>query len=104
SSSDPTDLLSQVANLQAELYGLRARYDMLLEAKNRAARRYKDDYKKWRDFKRWLTEDMKKDDEVKLVLKASDLDAYNKASALGKRKQFEVLGPDLRDLSGEESE
>ncbi|KAF9239649.1 DNA repair protein endonuclease SAE2/CtIP C-terminus-domain-containing protein [Melanogaster broomeanus] len=96
-------LLSQIANLQAELHSLGARYDTLLEAKNRAAARYKVDYKKWRDFKRWLFQDVKKDDDVKLLLTGDELDAYKRASALGKRKQFEELGPSLEYPGGEDS-
>ncbi|KAH7889889.1 DNA repair protein endonuclease SAE2/CtIP C-terminus-domain-containing protein [Phlebopus sp. FC_14] len=99
SSHNPPDLPAQIASLQAELECLRGRYDALLEAKNRAATRYKADYKKWRDFKRWLLEDMKRDDEVRVLLKEGDLDAYERASTLGKRKKFEVMGPDLGELS-----
>lgn len=85
---DPStaSLLSQIANLQAELNSLRDRYDTLLEANNRAAERYKADYKKWRDFKRWLFRD-------------ADTDDHTKASALGKRKQFEEFGPNLKQES-----
>ncbi|KAF8558454.1 hypothetical protein OG21DRAFT_1390903, partial [Imleria badia] len=88
-------LLSQIASLQEELHSLRARYDTLLEAKNRAAERYKADYKKWRDFKRWLFRDADTDDHVKPFLKSGELAAYTMASALGKRKQFDEFGPNL---------
>lgn len=43
---------ANVLSLQLELNDLQARYDSLLEAKEKAAARYKNDYKKWRDFKR----------------------------------------------------
>ena len=95
--TDTPSLLSQITNLQAELDLLRARYDTLLEAKNRAAERYKADYKKWRDFKKWLFRDIDADDQVKPFLKSDEFAAYTKASALGKRKQFEDLGPDVED-------
>ncbi|KAF9228646.1 hypothetical protein BS17DRAFT_691691 [Gyrodon lividus] len=103
-SADTACLLAQITNLQAELRSLRARHDVLLEANNRAAAHYKADYKKWRNFKRWLCEDFKKDDEVKLLLKAGELDAYKTASTLGKRKQFEVFGPKLEYPDGENSD
>ncbi|KIL00659.1 hypothetical protein PAXRUDRAFT_821457 [Paxillus rubicundulus Ve08.2h10] len=98
---DTAGLLAQITSLQGELNSLRALYDTLLETNNRAAARYKVDYKKWRDFKRWLMNDFRKDDEVKLLLKEGEMDAYKRASTLGKRKQFEVQGPEL-EYSGKE--
>ena len=93
--TDTASLCSQIANLQAELDSLRARYDTLLEANNRAAERYKTDYKKWRDFKRWLFQEAETDDHAKSSLKGGELVAYTRASALGKRKQLEEFGPNL---------
>lgn len=95
---EPTDTASlhaQIANLKEELDSLRARYDTLLEAKNRAAERYKADYKKWRDFKRWLFRDAETDSHVKARPKSGELAAYMETSALGKRKLFEGLGPNV---------
>lgn len=40
-----------------ELIDLRERYDALLETKEKAAALYKQDYQKWRDFKRHLYEE-----------------------------------------------
>lgn len=99
--TDTASLRAQVTSLQAELDSLRARYDTLLEAKNRAAERYKADYKKWRDFKRWLFRDAETDEHVKSFLKGGELVAYRRASALGKRKQLEEFGPNL-EHAGEE--
>ncbi|KAF8840972.1 hypothetical protein BDN67DRAFT_996455 [Paxillus ammoniavirescens] len=99
--ADTASLLAQITSLQGELDSLRALYDTLLETNNRAAARYKVDYKKWRDFKRWLMDDFRKDDEVKLLLEEGEMDAYKRASTLGKRRQFEVQGPKL-EHSGEE--
>lgn len=96
----PTDaetLRSQVANLRTELDDLRARYDTLYEAHNRAGERYKADYKKWREFKQWLFKDADKDEHVHSSLKPDELRAYAKASVLGKRKQFEECGPNVDD-------
>ncbi|KIK24935.1 hypothetical protein PISMIDRAFT_677712 [Pisolithus microcarpus 441] len=99
------NLLAQVQKLQAELDSLRTRYDELRKVSDRAAERYKSDYQKWRNFKQWLFEDLERDDEVRKALKSSELRAYPKASMLGKRKQFEVIGPDLSGFSdGEENQ
>ena len=107
----PTDtgsLRSQIASLQEELDSLRDRYDTLLEAKNRAAERYKADYKKWRDFKRWLFRDAETDDHDNLdktFLKSDELlVAHTRSSALGKRKQFEEFGPNLQHAGREDDE
>ncbi|KAI6118741.1 DNA repair protein endonuclease SAE2/CtIP C-terminus-domain-containing protein [Pisolithus croceorrhizus] len=103
--TDTPNLLTQVQKLQAELDSLRSRYDELRKASDRAAERYKSDYQKWRNFKQWLFEDFERDDEVRKVLKSNELRAYPRASMLGKRKQFEVIGPDLNGFSdGEENQ
>ncbi|KAI5983829.1 hypothetical protein EDD15DRAFT_2126533, partial [Pisolithus albus] len=96
------NLLGQIQKLQAELDSLRTRYDELRKVSDRAAERYKSDYQKWRNFKQWLFEDLERDDEVRKALKSSELRAYPKASMLGKRKQFEVIGPDLSGFSDAE--
>lgn len=68
SSSDPTESLSQFANtpasvasLRLELKDLQRRYDSLLEAKEKAAARYKSDYKKWKDFKKEIHKQLMRD-------------------------------------------
>lgn len=103
--TDTASLRAQIDNLQAELDTLRARYDTLLEAKNRAAECYKADYKKWRDFKRWLFGDAETGDCVKTSLKGGELVAYTRSSVLGKRKQqFEDFGPNLEHAGEEDYE
>ncbi|KAF8136103.1 DNA repair protein endonuclease SAE2/CtIP C-terminus-domain-containing protein [Boletus edulis] len=97
---DTASVLTQIATLQAELDSLQDRYDTLLEAKNRAAERYKADYKKWRDFKRWLFRDVESDEDVQPFLKSDEFAAYTKVSALGKRKQFEESGPNMEHELG----
>lgn len=89
-------LRAQVTSLQEELDSLRDRYDTLLEAKNRAAERYKADYKKWREFRHWLFPDAETDDDIKSFLKSSERVAYIRESTLGKRKQLEDLGSNLQ--------
>lgn len=99
--TDTESLRSQVANLQAELDSLRARYDTLLEAKTRAAERYKADYKKWRDFKRWLFRHAETDDHVKI----DESSAYTSpTSVLGKRKQSGEFGPNLERAGRDDHE
>jgi hypothetical protein len=102
--TDAESLRTQISNLQAELDSLSARYDTLLEAKNRAAERYKADYKKWRDFKRWMFRDAETDDHDKPFLKSDELVAYTRASALGKRKQFEEFRPNLQHTGWDDDE
>lgn len=101
-STDIPTLLRNLGSLQAELECLKRRYDALLVAKNRAAARYKADYKKWRDFKRWLFEDLKRDNEIRNTSKYDGRSAYITAPTLGKRKQFEMIGLDVNDNLGGE--
>ncbi|KAF8623257.1 hypothetical protein AX17_007503 [Amanita inopinata Kibby_2008] len=57
--SDTTFTLEKGSeSLQVELSELKKRYDKLSDKIERAKERYKSDYKKWREFKKWLfTED-----------------------------------------------
>lgn len=104
SASSTQSLVEQVNKLQEELDSMRKRYNELKEAKDRAALRYKDDYRKWKYFKQWFNEDLERDEEVRRTLKKDEWRAYNKASMLGKRKRFEMLGLRLDNCSEEESE
>jgi len=101
--TDTESLRSQVSNLQAELDSLRARYDTLLEAKTRAAERYKADYKKWRDFKRWLFRHVETDPDH---VKGDEFAAYTSSptSVLGKRKQSGEFGPNLERAGRDDHE
>lgn len=40
--------------VRRQFESLSRKYDALLSSKLQAERRYKDDYKKWRSFKKWL--------------------------------------------------
>jgi len=104
SANRAQSLVEQVNKLQEELDSMRKRYNELKEAKDRAAVRYKDDYRKWKSFKQWFIEDLERDEEVRRTLKKDEWRAYNKASMLGKRKHFEMLGPRLDNCSEEGSE
>lgn len=44
----------ELASLKLDLNELRHRYDTLLETKEKAAAMYKDDYKRWGDYKKWV--------------------------------------------------
>lgn len=70
-------LPAYATSLQLELKDLRRRYDSLLEAKEKAAARYKSDYKKWRDFKREIHEQLTRDSK----------NEYNSGRFSAKRKR-----------------
>ncbi|KAG2366761.1 hypothetical protein BDR07DRAFT_1248695, partial [Suillus spraguei] len=94
-------LLLKISSLQAELLHLQRRYDALLATKERAAERYKTDYKKWRTIKQWLCESSNVK-EVHPLLKESNYDIYRKVSRIDKRRKFEEIGPDLSAFDDEE--
>ncbi|KAH7905815.1 DNA repair protein endonuclease SAE2/CtIP C-terminus-domain-containing protein [Hygrophoropsis aurantiaca] len=98
----PIDLLAKITSLQRELSHLQQQYDVLLEVKNRAAIRYKLDYKKWRNFKRWLHDSQRR--EGGEVCLPSDSDANRqeprKVSAKDRCQRFEDIGPDLTEDEG----
>ncbi|KAL4074615.1 DNA repair protein endonuclease SAE2/CtIP C-terminus-domain-containing protein [Scleroderma yunnanense] len=103
SSNNVSSLVEQVNKLQEELDALRKRYNELKEAKERAALRYKADYRKWKTFKQWYIDDLDRDEEVRRTLKRDEWAAYNRASTLGKRQRFEVFGPHLDNSSDDGS-
>lgn len=45
---------AKLASLKVDLNELQHRYDTLLETKEKAAAMYKDDYKRWNDYKKWV--------------------------------------------------
>ncbi|KAG1754158.1 DNA repair protein endonuclease SAE2/CtIP C-terminus-domain-containing protein [Suillus lakei] len=92
---DTSTLLLKISSLQAELSHLQHRYDALLATKERAAARYKTDYKKWRVIKHWLCESSDCSKEVHPLLKDSNYDTYRGVSGIDKRRKFEEIGPDL---------
>ncbi|KAG2158011.1 DNA repair protein endonuclease SAE2/CtIP C-terminus-domain-containing protein [Suillus bovinus] len=103
-SHDTSTLLLKISSLQAELSHLQHRYDALLAAKERAAERYKTDYKKWRIVKQWLCESSDCGKEVHPLLKDSNYDIYRKVSNTDKRRIFEEIGPDLSAFDEEEKQ
>ncbi|KAG2348610.1 hypothetical protein BDR05DRAFT_862466, partial [Suillus weaverae] len=99
-------LLLKISSLQAELSHLQHRYDALLATKERAAERYKTDYKKWRTIKQWLCQssDCGPGKQVHPLLKDSNYDVYRRVSSIDKRRKFEEIGPDLSAFDEEEEE
>jgi hypothetical protein len=100
---DTSTLLLKISSLQAELSHLQHRYDALLATKERAAERYKTDYKKWRTIKQWLCESSDCG-KVHPLLKDSNYDIYRRVSNIDKRRKFEEIGPDLSVLDDEDEQ
>jgi hypothetical protein len=82
---------------------LQERYDSLKVVKERAAERYKTDFKKWRDFSKWLfaenDEHHKRRNEPgisKEEKKRRDVE-----SVMRKRQKMIDIGPDLARFEGE---
>ncbi|KAG2149266.1 DNA repair protein endonuclease SAE2/CtIP C-terminus-domain-containing protein [Suillus clintonianus] len=94
-TNDTSTLLLKISSLQLELSHLQHRYDALLATKERAATRYKADYKKWRSFKHWLCESSDCDKGLHPLLKDTNYDAYRRVSGIDKRRKFDEIGPDL---------
>lgn len=92
-TNDTSTLLLKVSSLQAELSHLQRRYDALLASKERAASRYKADYKKWRDFKLWLSKNFNCDKEIHFMLKDTDSGVDRTPSGINKRRKLDGMGP-----------
>ncbi|KAG0706430.1 DNA repair protein endonuclease SAE2/CtIP C-terminus-domain-containing protein [Suillus ampliporus] len=103
-SNDTSTLLLKISSLQVELSYLQRRYDALLATKERAAARYRADYKKWRAFKHWLCESSDGGKEVHHLLKDSNYDTYRRASGINKRRKFDEIGPDLSAFDNTEEQ
>ena len=59
--------------LSAQLTALRSRYDDLVAHQQRQEALYKDDYKQWREFKRWLFDEEADRDPERWLKKGVDL-------------------------------
>ncbi|KAG1749165.1 DNA repair protein endonuclease SAE2/CtIP C-terminus-domain-containing protein [Suillus paluster] len=103
-TDDASALLLKISSLQVELSHLQRRYDALLATKERAAARYKADYKKWRAFKHWLCESSDGGKEVHHLLKDSNYDAYRRSSGIDKRRKFDEIVPDVRAFDDAEEQ
>lgn len=53
--TDLTQPAAHVAALQAQLADLRERYEHLAETKEKLSGRYKEDFRKWKSFKTWVS-------------------------------------------------
>lgn len=78
----PNGLLTDATFAQLELVELQHRYDALLDAKEKAAARYKKDYKKWREYKRQMYE----------VIQDKKKQGHRRARSSAKRKKQDSMG------------
>ncbi len=86
-----------------ELKGINERYDALKAVKERAAERYKADFKKWREFSKWL---FAEDDEHRKRRNEAGISKEEKkrrdlASVMRKRQKMIEIGPYLARFEGE---
>ena len=91
--SDTSALLLQILSLQAELTNLQCRYDALLASKERAASRYKADYKKWRTFKLWLCKNSNCDKEMLSMMNDTDCGIDQTFPGINKRRRLDGKRP-----------
>ena len=74
--------------MRLELNDLRQRYDLLLEAKEKASAMYKKDYKKWRDYKRQVYEE---------AVRERKHSGYINARSSARRKRYPYPSRDFRE-------
>jgi hypothetical protein len=91
--NDTSALLLKISSLQAELTHLQRRYDALLASKERAASRYKADYKKWRAFKLWLCKSSSCDKEIRSRLEDASHGVDWTPSGISKQQKIHWMGP-----------
>jgi hypothetical protein len=94
------------ANLKAEHAELQARYNALKDVKERAAERYKVDYKKWRDFSKWLftEDDNHRKHRSEQGISATEKKKRDYESIMRKKQKMVEFGPDLAHFAGEDDE
>ncbi|KAF9524911.1 DNA repair protein endonuclease SAE2/CtIP C-terminus-domain-containing protein [Crepidotus variabilis] len=87
----------------AEMTELQKRYDQLQDVKNRAAERYKSDYKKWDTFNKWLfTEDTEhKQHRSEPGISKEEKRRRDKESFKRKRQKMVEMGPDMARIESE---
>ena len=92
--------------LKAEHAELQARYDALKDVKERAAERYKVDYKKWRDFSKWLftEDDNHRKHRNEQGISATEKKKRDYESIMRKKQKMMDFGPDLAQFAGEDDE
>lgn len=94
------------AKLKAEHADLQARYNALKDVKERAAERYKVDYKKWRDFSKWLftEDDNHRKHRNEQGISATEKKKRDYESIMRKKQKMVDFGPDLAQFAGEDDE
>ncbi|TFK67185.1 hypothetical protein BDN72DRAFT_843358 [Pluteus cervinus] len=92
-AAEESPLIETQNDPEKQLAQLQARYDALLQVKERASARYKQDFRKWRDFRDWL---FKEEGEAKEKGLAGDEKKKKEYERVRKRKQKLLeLEPDL---------
>ncbi|KAF8154435.1 DNA repair protein endonuclease SAE2/CtIP C-terminus-domain-containing protein [Crassisporium funariophilum] len=93
---------STEAGLREELKQLRAQYDALKDVKERAAERYKADFKKWREFNKWLfaEEDEQLEHRNESGITREEKKKRDIASILRRKQKMVEIGPDLARFEG----
>lgn len=98
-------LQTKVDLLEAELAGLKTRYDALLQAKEAASARYLADYKKWRDFKIWLFNKNKTDRQSRKGMSSPERKRHVLRAVQANCRKFQENGPRVsrtaHDVNGE---
>lgn len=86
-----------------EIKVLQERYDTLKAIKERAAERYKADYKKWRDFSKWIfaENDQHRKHRNEQGISKEEKKRRDLASIMRKRQKMVELGPNLARFEGE---
>lgn len=88
------------ASLKLELSHLQRRYDELLKVKERAAERYKKDYKKWGEFKAWLFAETTNDNDILRALDPEQRKRYKSLVRSKNKKVWKDIGPGLGGEDG----
>jgi vacuolar-type H+-ATPase subunit I/STV1 len=91
---------------QEELRQLQERYDSLKVMKERAAERYKADYKKWRAFSKWLFAENDKHHKHRNEPGISEEEKRRRdvESVMRRRQKMIEIGPDLARFEGEDGD
>ena len=95
--------ISTESSLREQLTRLNEKYDALKNVKERAAERYKVDFKKWRAFNDWLfTEDTKHNKyRNEPGITREEKKQRDMASIMRKKQMMIEIGPDLARFEGE---
>ena len=95
--------ISTESNLRDQLRSLNEKYDALKSVKERAAERYKVDFKKWRTFNNWLFAEDKKHNKYRNEpgITHEEKKQRDMSSIMRKKQMMMEIGPDLARFEGE---